>query len=134
MKDREALYLYRIGQAQETLFDAEKMLEENLTPRSIANRAYYSMFYALLALFIDQSMNIRTSKHSGVISFFDKEFVHTGKFEKHYSRILHTVFHMRQEGDYKELSEITRDDAGQSIEHAKTFLDAIKEFINPSLK
>ena len=130
MTDRQALYLYRIGQAEETLSDAEKMLVENLTPRSIINRAYYSMFYALLALFIDQRVNIKTSKHSGVISIYDKEFVHTEKFDKHYSKILHQMFNMRQEGDYKELVEISRDDAVKSIEYAKTFLNAIEEFVN----
>ncbi|MBW2204732.1 MAG: HEPN domain-containing protein, partial [Deltaproteobacteria bacterium] len=49
---------------------------------------------------------------------------------KHYSKILHQMFNMRQEGDYKELVEISRDDAVKSIEHAKTFLDAIEEFVN----
>ena len=130
MTDRQALYLYRIGQAEETLSDAEKMLAENLTPRSIVNRACYSMFYALLALFIDRRVNVKTSKHSGLISIYDKEFVHTGKFDKHYSKILHRMFNMRQEGDYKELVEISRDDAVKSITHAKSFLDAIKEFVN----
>ncbi|MFH1629704.1 MAG: HEPN domain-containing protein [Pseudomonadota bacterium] len=103
MTDRQALYLYRIGQAEETLSDAEKMLAENLTPRSIVNRACYSMFYALLALFIDRRVNVKTSKHSGLISIYDKEFVHTGKFDKHYSKILHRMFNMRQEGDYREI-------------------------------
>jgi len=130
MTDKQVLYLYRIGQAEETLSDAEKMLSENLTPRSIVNRAYYSMFYALLALFIDQRLNIRTSKHSGVISIYDKEFVHAGKFDKHYSKILHRMFNMRQEGDYKELVKVSRDDAVKSIKHAKSFLEAIKEFVN----
>ena len=110
MTDKQVLYSYRIGQAEETLADAEKMFSENLTSRSIVNRAYYSMFYALLALFIDQRVNIKTSKHSGVISIFDKEFVHARKFDKHYSKILHRMFNMRQEGDYKELVKISRND------------------------
>ncbi len=40
------------------------------------------------------------------------------------------MFNMRQEGDYKELVEVSRDDAVKSIEHAKSFLDAMKEFVN----
>ena len=40
------------------------------------------------------------------------------------------MFNMRQEGDYKELVKISLDDTIKSIEHAKLFLDAIKEFIN----
>jgi len=53
MTDKEALFLYRLRQAEETLLDAKEMLENNLSPRSIINRAYYSMFYAILALFIN---------------------------------------------------------------------------------
>jgi hypothetical protein len=49
MTDKEVLLHYRLQQAEETLEDAEKMLRANLTPRSILNRAYYSMFYAILA-------------------------------------------------------------------------------------
>ena len=129
MTDREVLCRYRMNQAEETLADAQKMIEEDLTPRSIVNRAYYSMFYSLLALFVHEGTIVKTSKHSGIISIYDKEFVHTGKFEKEYSKTLHRIFNMRQTADYKELVEITRDEAQQSISQAKRFLLAIKEFI-----
>jgi len=36
---------------------------------------------------------------------------------------------MRQEGDYKELTKISQDDAARSVEDAKEFLSAIKNFI-----
>ncbi len=129
MTDKQDLFQYRIGQAEETLSDAEKMLQENLSARSIVNRSYYSMFYGILALYIEQGINIKTSKHSGIISIFDKEFVHTGKIDKDYSKILHRNFNLRQEGDYKELTKIPQDDATRSVEHAKKFLNAIKDFI-----
>jgi uncharacterized protein (UPF0332 family) len=126
MNDKETLFKYRIEQAEETLSDAEKMLKNHLSPRSILNRAYYSMFYALLALYIDKGIDIKTSKHSGVISIFDKEFVHLGKIEKDFSKILHRSFLMRQEGDYKELVKISQDDAVRGVEDAQKFLNAIK--------
>ena len=88
MTDKQTLFNYRIRQAEETISDAKKMLENQLSPRSIINRTYYSMFYAVLALFIKTDTTIRTSKHSGVISIFDKEFVHTGRLGPHYSKIL----------------------------------------------
>lgn len=72
MTDRETLFLYRLKQAEETLSEAQKMLEEGFSPRSIINRAYYSLFYMLLALFLKTGVNIKTSKHMGVISLFDK--------------------------------------------------------------
>ncbi|MEW5767734.1 MAG: HEPN domain-containing protein [bacterium] len=100
MTDKQALFGYRLKQAEETLVDAEKMLQNNLGPRSILNRAYYSMFYALLALFLNKDVPLKTSKHIRVISIFDKEFVHTGKLDKHYSKLLHKMFDARQEGDF----------------------------------
>lgn len=128
MTDRETLFLYRLKQAEETLIDAEKMLSGNLSPRSITNRAYYSMFYALLALFLKTGINIKTSKHMGVISIFDKEFVKTGNFDKYYSRILHEIFDARLEGDYKELIDISTEDAAEHVELARKFLKNIKDF------
>jgi len=129
MTDKKTLYQYRIKQAEETLSDAENMLKNHLSPRSIINRAYYSMFYAILALYINEGLNLKTSKHSGVISIFDKEFVHSGKIDKNFSKVLHRIFIMRQESDYKELVKLSRDEAARSVADAKAFLSAIKNFI-----
>jgi hypothetical protein len=60
MTDKEALFTYRLKQAEETLNDAKKMLKGGFTSRSIVNRVYYSMFYSLLALFIKTDVNIKT--------------------------------------------------------------------------
>ncbi|MBU0567819.1 HEPN domain-containing protein [bacterium] len=130
MTDKQVLFCYRLNQAEETLVDAEKMLQNNLSPKSILNRAYYSMFYALLALFLNKDVPIKTSKHIGVISIFDKEFVHTGKLDKHYSKLLHKMFDVRQQGDYKELVEISVDDTVKYVDYARKFLQGIKELIN----
>ena len=128
MTDKETLFLYRLKQSEETILDAEKMLSHDLSPRSITNRAYYSMFYALLALFLKTGTNIKTSKHTGVISMFNKEFVKTGKFDKYYSKILHEMFDARQEGDYKEFVNISAADAVLHVKLAKKFLGEIKVF------
>lgn len=133
MTDKQTLFAYRLKQAEETLSDADRMLQNNLGPRSIINRAYYSMFYALLALFLKSDLNIKTSKHTGIISIFDKEFVHTGKIDKHYSKILHKTFDARQEGDYKELIELSDEDATEHVTIAKDFLNGIKLYIEENL-
>ena len=130
MTDIQALIKYRLNQAEETLSEAQRMLNEKFSVRTIINRAYYSMFYGLLALFLATGIRLRTSKHSGLISIFDKEFVHTGKIEKEYSRILHRMFEIRQESDYKEFVKFNEEDAIQSVNFAKQFLDRIKELIS----
>lgn len=130
MTDKETLYTHRLKQAEETLLDAERMLQGNFSPRSIINRAYYSMFYAVLALFLKTDVNIKTSKHIGVISIFDKEFVKSRKIDKHYSTILHDVFDARQEGDYKEFVELSYEDADRFIKFAQDFFNEIKRFVS----
>lgn len=87
------------------------------------------MFYAVLALFISKDIHLRTSKHSAVISIFDKKFIHSGKIDRQFSKMLHKVFDLRQEGDYKELVEISMEDAIEHVGDAKAFVEAIKTFI-----
>ncbi len=130
MTDKETLFLYRLKEAEETLKDAARMLEGGFSSRSITNRAYYSMFYAVLALFLKTDVNIRTSKHIGVISIFDKEFILTGKVKKYYSEILHKMFNVRQKSDYKELIELSDEDAAEFVKLAEEFLAGIKKFLN----
>ncbi len=129
MTDKQALCAYRLAQAEETFLDARKMLQNNLSPRSIINRAYYAMFYSVLALFLRADINLKTSKHTGVISIFDKEFVHTGKIDKCYSKILHKAFDARQIGDYKEFVAFLIEDATEYVKYADVFLKIIKEYL-----
>ena len=129
MTDKQVLLAYRLKQAEETLSDAEKMLKGDFSPRSVINRAYYSIFYAVLGLFLHGDIRTRTSKHAGIISIFDQEFVHKGKIDHYYSRMLHKMFAVRQQGDYKELVELSMEDAAKYVDQAKKFLKGIKDFI-----
>jgi uncharacterized protein (UPF0332 family) len=129
MTDIQVLFTYRLRESEETLLDAEKMLQACLSPRSVINRAYYSMFYAVLALFIIEESYPKTSKHSGVIAIFDKEFIHTAKIDLRYSKMLHRMFDARQEGDYKDLVEVTQEEAAESVKLAAEFIRTIKTYI-----
>lgn len=129
MTDKQVLCSYRLKEAEETLADAEKMLKEGFSPRSIVNRAYYSAFYATLAFFLYADINIKTSKHAGVLSAFDKELVHTGKVDKSLSKILHKLFEARQESDYKDFVEVSHEQAVERVNQAKDFLNAVKTLI-----
>jgi len=80
-----ALVTYRLEQADESL-DAARVLLEKKLDRPAVNRAYYAMFYAVLALLATRKQE--TSKHSGAISLFDKEFVKSGAFTKDLPRAL----------------------------------------------
>jgi uncharacterized protein (UPF0332 family) len=127
MTDKDALLAYRLQEAEETLADARTMLDTGGSTRTVINRSYYAMFYGVLALFIREGTDIRSSKHAGVIGLFDKEFVHTGKLPVEYSRMLHRLFDARQESDYKEFVHYPTDEARKFFVMAETFLSAIRE-------
>jgi uncharacterized protein (UPF0332 family) len=113
----------RLKQAQETLGDARTLLDAGRTPRSVVNRAYYAMFYAVMALL--QNTGKAASKHAGVISLFDKEFVHAGVFPVEMSRALHEAFDERHESDYETIKAATRDEAAHLLAEAEQFVEQI---------
>lgn len=133
MTDRETLFRYRLSQAEETLADAIMMLDGGAGPRSILNRSYYAMFYGVLALLLHQNVEHATSKHAGIISIFDRAFVHTGKLDREYSRLLHRVFDSRQEADYREFVEITAEDAARWVRVAEEFMQGLKVLMEKNL-
>ena len=92
--DKQAVINYRLQRAQETLGDAHLLFEQSGSLWSVINRAYYAMFYAVLALLA--SIGKGASKHSGVIALFDQHFVKPGHFPKEMSKAIHKVFDLRQ--------------------------------------
>jgi len=60
--------------AEQALSDAA-MAQECGSHRNCLNRAYYAVFYAASALITMRELH--SSKHRGVLSFLDREFVLT---------------------------------------------------------
>ena len=104
----QALVNNRLEQADESLVAARTLLDKKLIRPSL-NRAYYAMFYAVLALLARGKQE--TSKHSGVIALFDRDFVKKGIFKKNFSRWLHDALDLRQRSDYAADYQATRDEA-----------------------
>lgn len=122
----DALIRYRLEQAQETLREAD-ILFGQVALRGAVNRAYYAMFYALLALLAIKQLG--TSKHSGAISLFDREFVKTGIFSRDLSRSLRTAFDRRQTYDYGENLAIDEPTARETVENAKIFVTEVEKYL-----
>ena len=127
MTDNETIFSYRITQAEETLAEAIKMQNGDFSPRSIINRSYYAMFYAVLALFIHSNTPHKTSKHSGVIGIFNKEFIHTGKLDARFAKMLYELFDERMELDYRDFAQVSEEDARNAVLSAEEFVSAIKK-------
>jgi uncharacterized protein (UPF0332 family) len=129
MTNSETLFSYRLEQADETLQDIKNLISSQSSSRSIVNRSYYAMFYAVLALLIRLNISHKSSKHSGIIAIFDKEIVHTRMIGLSFSRMLHQAFEARQKLDYKEMVLLSHDETLQLAEKAHEFVNALKELI-----
>ena len=115
----------RLKQARETLGEAETLFEQDYW-RGTINRAYYAMFYAVLALAADKGVVI--SKHTHAIAFLDKEFIKKGIFSKEISRALHIGFDERQTNDYGEIWDIECTEAQNNLKEAESFVKTIEDY------
>lgn len=124
---RTALIEFRLVEASDSLKEAEVLLQSGMSFRSVMNRLYYAMFYAVLALLQNKSMG--TSKHSGAIALFDREYVKTGVFSKETSKALHRAFELRQVGDYMEDTIVTLSDIEEIRPLAEQFVTKVNFFL-----
>lgn len=116
----------RLEQAKESLVEAKTLRENNLF-RGVINRAYYAMFYSVMAL--ATLKDHVTTKHSGMIAFFDKEFIKTKVFSPELSRALHLGFDRRQSSDYGEIWGISEEEAISAINNATMFVETIEAYL-----
>ena len=99
--NREELKVYRLEMAKERLHSSKILLEAGSYKDSIG-RSYYAMFTAVRALLAVEGQDF--SKHAGVIAYFQKEYVKTGKF-------------------------VSLQDAKEQYDRAEEFVKVIEEFL-----
>ncbi|MBM3705781.1 MAG: HEPN domain-containing protein [Actinobacteria bacterium] len=118
---------YRLKQSEESINEAICLLSGKGSPRSIINRAYYAMFYSVLALILFKPYT--SSKHSGVLSYFNKKFIKEGILPKYIGSSINKAFELRQDCDYREYAELSYEEVEPFIEKAKIFLQKIKDYL-----
>jgi len=126
--DKKALAQYRLEQAGESLDEAAFLLSGEKSPRSIINRVYYAMFYAILALLIYEPYS--SSKHSGVLGYFNRRFIKEEVFDREMGRWVNKAFELRQRGDYREYFEVTRDQAADLVVKAGQFVSIVRSHLD----
>ncbi len=124
---KHELSKYRIKQAEESLEEAIFLFSGKKSPRSIINRTYYAMFYAVLALLVYEPFS--SSKHSGILSYFNSHFIKDGIFLKDLGRAINKAFELRQRGDYREYINLSYEQVEPFIGEAEVFINTIKEYL-----
>ena len=85
------------------------------------------MFYSVLALLVHEKYS--SSKHSGVISFFNKRFIKERIFEKRLGRAINRAFELRQRGDYREHIQLSNEQVKPLIKESEIFIKSVKEYL-----
>jgi uncharacterized protein (UPF0332 family) len=95
-----------------------------------ANRIYYAMFYAATALLITKGLS--STRHTGVIALFRREFVKTGLFPVDTARYLEAAFDERLESDYGDYVQFERADLEDLLAGAQRFVAAAEGMASES--
>jgi len=94
---------------------------------AVANRLYYSCYYAVNALLIKHRFSF--SSHNGVKTEFYKSFVKTGNISIESGKLYNRLFNLRQEGDYVDFQRFTQEDIEPFLDQAENFIREIKKLI-----
>ena len=114
---------YRLKKANDLLSQAILLCDNQKYDGSI-NRSYYAILNAIRAVLA--LLDLDSSKHSGVLSYFDRYLVKTTIFDKKFSQIAHTAFDSRQDYDYEDFSEPNSNEALNQINEAEVFIREVE--------
>lgn len=114
---------YRYETSLEAIADA-KLMYDNGRYKNALNRAYYAIFHAMRA--VNTLEGFDSSKHSGVIAYFNQHFVKEGIFSKNLSRIIKQAYDNREKADYLDFYIASKDEAQKQIARAEEFSEAVR--------
>lgn len=117
---------YRLDNAKEKLESAKLLLDAGKYRDSIG-RSYYAIFTAVRAVLANDKVDF--SKHSGVIAYFQKEYIRTGIFDVKYSKYLQNAFQIRNSCDYDDFFIASKQDAEEQYNRAAEFYEGIQNYL-----
>lgn len=92
-----------------------------------ANRTYYAVFHGMRSILALDEKDF--SKHSGVISYFRRAYIKTGKFSVEASVIIGEAFNIRSDSDYDDEYDITEEEIKELVDSVEKMLSWFKEYL-----
>lgn len=120
------LVKYRLETAREKMYSAKLLYDAGQYKDSIG-RSYYAIFSAVRAVLATARVDF--SKHAGVISYFQREYIKSGIFDKKYSGYLQQAFQVRNSCDYDDFFIVTKQDAEEQYARAEELIEVISSFL-----
>lgn len=117
---------YRYETSLENLTDA-RIMYDNGRYKNALNRGYYSIFHSIRAVCALDGFD--SSKHSGVISYFNQNYVKTEIFPKELSKLIRYASENREKADYLDFFVASKEEAEKQIKRAEKFTDEIGKYL-----
>ncbi len=118
---------YRFEQAKENLEEASLLFKDNKF-KGASNRAYYCIFHVMKAICALDEVDFK--KHSGVISYFNIEYVSTNIFSRELGKRIGNARFYREQSDYIDFYIITKEECEEQINTARMFLIEAEKYLN----
>lgn len=118
---------YRLERAEEMLSASENNLNIGEYKTSL-NRSYYAVFHAMRSA--NALKGFDSSKHSGVIAFFTKEYLKTEILDRKLGVVIKSSSLCREKSDYDDFYVASRMEAEEQFENAKYFVQKIGEYVS----
>ncbi len=130
--DNEQISLakYRLEKSLSCIEAAELNFENKAYETSL-NRSYYAIFHSVRAVLALDGVDRK--KHSGVIAYFQQNYIKTGIFDKKFSRMISDAFDVRMDSDYEDFFVYSHDDVEKQLGNAKLFYEEMKKYVEEQL-
>lgn len=121
------LCLERLGKAHLIIDEAEYNINGGML-YGASNRIYYAIFNAVRA--VNATEGFDSSKHSGVIAYFTKNFLKTGKLDGGLYDNIKDAFKLRERSDYEDFFVPDEEEVKKQLQSAKEFISAVDGFLS----
>lgn len=118
---------HRLARAKAAFSEGNHLMKAKAFMGAV-NRFYYAAFYAARALLALRELD--SSRHSGVISLFQAQFVKPGLIATEKAKALPRAFEKRQKSDYADFSNVTASEAQSIRREVKEFLKACEQLVD----
>jgi len=122
---------HRLTKAKEDLSTAKVLFDSGKFAQSI-NRSYYAIFHATRALLAFDKYD--SKKHSGVIHFFNHNYIATNRIEHRFGKIIAMAFNIRVRADYHDFYVASKEDALKQLQNAEEFFNRIEKYLSIELE
>ena len=121
----------RFERAKEMLKSAKNNYAQD-DLKTALNRSYYAIFHAMRS--VNCLSGFDSSKHSGVIAYFNRNTLKNGDINPEYSGIIKSASYCREKSDYDDFYIVSRKETEEQIKNAESFLAAVELCLEEKLK